>query len=99
MITHKPVNHFLLALLLPLSLSALAQTASIKKSPPLAEASPRSVGMSAERLGRIDELCRKAVADGDIPGVAALVARRGKIVYYKDVAACVKFVEDYAAGL
>lgn len=39
--------------------------------------------MSAERLARIDALCQKAVADGDIPGVVALVARRGKIVYYK----------------
>jgi len=55
--------------------------------------------MSAERLGRIDELCRKAVADGDIPGSRRSWRARGKIVYYKDVAACVKFVEDYAAGV
>ncbi len=39
--------------------------------------------MSAERLGRIDEMCRTAVSGGDVPGVVALVARRGKIVYWK----------------
>jgi CubicO group peptidase (beta-lactamase class C family) len=39
--------------------------------------------MSSDRLGRIDRMCQKAVADGEIPGVVALVARRGKIVYDK----------------
>ena len=69
--------------LLSLGLFVEAQTPTGRKSPPLAEAAPRSVGMSAERLARIDTLCRKAVADGDVPGVLALVARHGKIVYYK----------------
>lgn len=79
----KASNYFILPLLLALSLAAGAQTSSIKKSPPLTEARPQSVGMSPERLARIDELCCKAVADGDVPGMVALVARRGKIVYYK----------------
>ena len=39
--------------------------------------------MSSERLARIDQMCQKAIADNQIPGVVALVARRGKIVYYK----------------
>jgi len=39
--------------------------------------------MSAERLARIDTMCESAVAEGTIPGVVALVARRGKIVYHK----------------
>jgi CubicO group peptidase (beta-lactamase class C family) len=83
MTKNKLVQHLVLALVLALNCPALAQTASIKKTRPLAEAPPRSVGMSAERLERIDELCRKAVANGDVPGIAALVARRGKIAYYK----------------
>jgi CubicO group peptidase (beta-lactamase class C family) len=78
-----PANRILSALLLSLSLAGQAQTASIKRSPPLIEAAPARVGMSAERLAHIDTLCRKAIADGDVPGVVALVARRGKIVYYK----------------
>jgi CubicO group peptidase (beta-lactamase class C family) len=70
-------------LLLSFSLSLSAQTRSIKKSPPLSEASPESAGMSKERLARIDSMCRQAVAKGDIPGIVALVARNGKIVYNK----------------
>ncbi|MHB9006053.1 MAG: serine hydrolase domain-containing protein [Limisphaerales bacterium] len=75
-----------LALLLGLhagSLPAMAQTRSTQNSPPLAEARPPSVGMSPERLARIDALGEKAVADGQVPGVVALVARHGKIVYHK----------------
>ncbi len=73
----------LTVLFLAIALTANAQTKSIKKSPPLSEATPESVGMSSERLARIDAMCRDAVANGDVPGVAALVARKGKIVYYK----------------
>ncbi|MFB0903950.1 MAG: serine hydrolase domain-containing protein, partial [Nonlabens sp.] len=36
-----------------------------------------------ERLARIDAMCLKAVEDGKIPGVVALVARKGKIIYHK----------------
>ncbi|OFY51955.1 MAG: serine hydrolase, partial [Bacteroidetes bacterium GWF2_49_14] len=42
-----------------------------------------SVGMSAARLSRIDKMCEDAVKEGDIPGMVALVARNGKIVYYQ----------------
>ncbi len=53
------------------------------RSAPLAVARPDSVGMSAERLSRIDAMCREAVANGNLPGVVALVARHGKIVYHE----------------
>ena len=62
---------------------ASAQFRSAQQSPPLAEAPPSSVGVSAGRLVRIDAMCAKAVEDGEIPGVVALVARRGRIVYHK----------------
>jgi len=39
--------------------------------------------MSAERLQRIDAMAESALADGDVPGIVALVARNGKIVYHK----------------
>lgn len=70
-------------LLLGIVLSISAQTKSIKNSPVLTEGSPESIGMSAERLARIETMCTDAVANGDIPGIVALVARQGKIVYYK----------------
>ena len=66
-----------------LSISVWAQTKSYKKSPFLSTASPKSVGMSEERLARIDAMCEEAVKNGDIPGIVALVARHGKIVYHK----------------
>ena len=70
----------LLFALLTLSLSA--QTRSIKNSPPLSEASPGSQGFSPERLARIDAMLKNAVEEGNIPGVVALIARNGKIVFY-----------------
>lgn len=60
-----------------------AQTPSLRNSPPLTEAAPKSVGMSAERLDRIGEMIETAVADNVIPGATVLIARRGKIVYHK----------------
>jgi len=52
-----------------------------KKS--LAMATPESAGLSSERLQRIDTMFRTFVDQHKIAGVTALVARRGKIVYYK----------------
>ncbi|MFW5756896.1 MAG: serine hydrolase domain-containing protein, partial [Tangfeifania sp.] len=60
-----------------------AQTKSVKNSPVLTEASPESVGMSSERIARIDKMCGDAVAAGDLPGIVSLIARDGKIVHWK----------------
>jgi CubicO group peptidase (beta-lactamase class C family) len=65
------------------ALAACTQTDIKNKSLPLSENSPESAGMSSERLARIDSMCMKAVTEDKIPGVVALVARNGKIVYYK----------------
>ena len=64
-------------------LTSCAQTKSIMSSPVLAEGAASDVGMSDERLARIDAMCAEAVAQSDIPGLVALVARNGKIVYHK----------------
>ena len=48
---------------------------------PLATAAPEQVGMSGERLGRITTMLKKEIADGKLPGVVVMVARKGKIVY------------------
>ncbi|AHM63145.1 penicillin-binding protein, beta-lactamase class C [Flammeovirgaceae bacterium 311] len=77
------MRNLLLIPFLLLALLAGGQTKSIKKSPPLTETSPAKVGMSAERLARIDAMLEQAVAEGNIPGAVALVARNGKIVYHK----------------
>lgn len=77
------MKNLLTLLLLTIALTTTAQTKSVKKSPPLSESAPRKVGMSLERLARIDSVLIEAVEEGDIPGVVALVARNGKIVYHK----------------
>jgi CubicO group peptidase (beta-lactamase class C family) len=77
------MKNLVIVFLLVLSSVAQAQTKSIKKSPLLSEDAPESVGMSPERLERIDEMCKEAVLNGEVPGIVALIARDGKIVYHK----------------
>lgn len=64
-------------------ISSQAQTKSNQSSSTLVDGKGSEVGVSEERLARIDAMCLKAIEDGDIPGVVALVARNGKIVYHK----------------
>lgn len=66
-----------------LTITTFSQTKSINTTPPLSETSASSEGMSEERLARIDAMCNKAIEQNDIPGAVALIARNGKIVYYK----------------
>ncbi len=44
---------------------------------------PEDVGLSAERLDRIDAAIQKGIDDGRIAGAVSLVARHGKIAYFK----------------
>ncbi len=44
---------------------------------------PAAVGMSSERLARIDNLLEQSVDTGQLPGVTAMIGRRGKVVYLK----------------
>ncbi len=50
---------------------------------PLPEATPESVGISAQRLERLSNTMQKAVDKGDLPGVVVMLARNGKLVYNK----------------
>jgi CubicO group peptidase (beta-lactamase class C family) len=49
----------------------------------LTEAQPETVGMSSDRLANLTTTFDKYIADGQLPGTVTLVARKGKIVYYK----------------
>ena len=48
---------------------------------PLPTATPESVGMSTERLGKITAMFTREVADKKLPGAVVMVARKGKLVY------------------
>ncbi len=49
----------------------------------LKESSPETAGMSAERLKRIDNVLQEYIDKKWIAGASAIVAKNGKIVYYK----------------
>ena len=74
---------FIQILLLTVVVSAMAQTKSIKNTPALIESAPASAGMSDERLSFIDDAIMESIENNEIPGAVALVARKGKIVYFK----------------
>lgn len=59
------------------------QTASSVMGGKLETAAPEVAGMSSARIDRIDGMLAKAVAEGEIPGAVALVARDGQVVYWK----------------
>ncbi len=62
---------------------ATAQTPSVQKSSALLNATPASVGISVERLGYVEAMIEKNIADNNIPGAVAIICKNGKIVYHK----------------
>lgn len=62
-------------------LCATVLASGISLAADLPSASPESVGMSSERLDRLDDVTHGWVDDGRIAGVVTLVARRGKVVH------------------
>ena len=59
----------------------LAVTASAQGLPGAKK--PEEVGLSSERLNRIDTVLKADIEKGQIPGAVFLVARKGKIAYFK----------------
>ena len=66
-----------LLLLLLLAATAYAHAASIRK------ASPRKVGLDAERLEEVDSAIGEAVGKGQIPGAVVAIVRHGRLAYLK----------------
>jgi uncharacterized protein YbbC (DUF1343 family)/CubicO group peptidase (beta-lactamase class C family) len=61
----------------------LAAVAAVRPALPLPVAAPASVGMSAERLARIDAAVAESIARKECPGAVVLIGRRGKVAYRK----------------
>jgi CubicO group peptidase (beta-lactamase class C family) len=59
-----------------LSLLVLQLTAA-----PVPKGKPEEVGMSTERLQRIEQMLDRRIAKGEMAGAVAIVARKGKVVY------------------
>ncbi len=56
---------------------------SCAHAPALKKGSPVSVNVSLDRLNRIDKMLQQGIDSGWIAGAVGLIARDGKIVYYK----------------
>jgi len=67
---------FPLLLLLVAAFSAWARGQAV----PLPAATPAEAGLSAERLGRVDQFVARLQAEGKIAGAVTVVARRGHLV-------------------
>lgn len=66
-----------LSLAVVLTLAAVAASAA----GPLPRVDPDDVGLSAERLGRLEHVMKAHVDEGRLAGTTTLIARRGKIAY------------------
>jgi len=69
--------------LAPSNPPAVPLAASSGFQQPSGVASPEDAGLSPARLERIDSALEQSINDGRIAGAVALVARHGKIAYFK----------------
>lgn len=81
---YRPLLSLLLSLLLWPALAQKPTTTAPKATQSRLEAAPpESVGMSSDRLQRIDRVVQEYLDAGKQTGVGVLIARHGKIVYNK----------------
>ena len=52
------------------------------RTPPLPEAKPESVGLSASRLQRMSDVFQREIDKGTMPGATVMVARAGQIAWF-----------------
>src|SRR5690606_17367551 len=79
-----------------LSFNAFAQNPSTLLTP---QGKQPLVGVSAERLDRIDKMLDQTLSDNQVPGLVALIVKDGKIVYHEakgmaDVPSGTKMAKD-----
>jgi CubicO group peptidase (beta-lactamase class C family) len=70
------MKHFAIVLLLLITLPSVSQNLTISSK-------PEEVGMSSARLEHMDKLLQDYVNTNKVPNAVALIARKGKIIYYK----------------
>src|SRR6267378_8591748 len=49
----------------------------------LPSAAPATLGMSAERLARMDQAIQASIANKELPGAVVLIARHGRVAWRK----------------
>jgi uncharacterized protein YbbC (DUF1343 family)/CubicO group peptidase (beta-lactamase class C family) len=81
LIVRKKINGYFLRRIAVCLVLVVFVAQSVAANLPVA--APASVGMSAERLARIDAVAAEAIARKETPGAVVLAARRGRIVWRK----------------
>jgi len=76
----RKITIYIIALL---AFSSCVQTGMQQNASSFTESDPEQQGVSGERLMRIDDMLNEAIAGDQIPGAVALIARNGRIVYFK----------------
>jgi len=67
-----------------LSPRQLLDSLSIRCTPaPLPEAAADEVGVSQQRLAKLDEFFAREIASKRVPGAVIAIARDGKLIHYK----------------
>jgi CubicO group peptidase (beta-lactamase class C family) len=66
-----------------ISVITLLLYASLAPGQAITIAKPETVGLSSERLARIDKVLKQYADEKKIPGAVALIYRHGKVVYFK----------------
>ncbi|RXG12265.1 CubicO group peptidase (beta-lactamase class C family) [Leeuwenhoekiella aestuarii] len=62
---------------------SISSSLTAQQSQVLPKVNPEEAGMSSNRLAYLDSIAIVAIKDQQVPGLVALVARNGKIVYHK----------------
>src|SRR5688500_9771006 len=86
----KIVGILLASLLAVAAVASLAELRTVSAATgvrDLAVAPPESVGVSPQRLRRIDEAMKRTVDEKRIAGIVTLLTRHGKVVHHNAVGA------------
>lgn len=78
---HK--NSFLSPASLPAFLASLLCMVSMVGGQVLEKSHPEVVGVSVDRLKRLDEVIQASIVEEETPGAVVLVARQGRVIYRK----------------
>ena len=70
---------------IPKIVASLLMMSIAAQAEPLPDVSPKSVGMSSDRLGRIVPVMQGYVDRGEVSGITTAVTRHGKIVHMESV--------------
>src|SRR5438270_13771311 len=73
----------LLSVFMSIAILTLMATPGAVASDDLPRAKPEEVGVSTERLHRVDEVIRRHIDSRHIAGAVTLVARKGRVVHFE----------------